>query len=88
MLEAIADTGAAIELNMAGLHKPCAEAYPSMDFLKLAAEAGIPITLSSDAHAPNEVAQDFEQGVEMLKEAGFRSTCLFDQRNRTERSLD
>ena len=77
----------AIELNMAGLHKPCAEAYPSMDFLTLAAEAGIPVTLSSDAHAPSEVAQDFERGVRMLLDAGFTSTCLFEKRIRSQRGL-
>lgn len=86
-IEAIAESGAAIELNMAGLHKPCAEAYPSPGFLKLAAEANIPVTLSSDAHAPDEVAQDFEQGIGLLKGAGYTSTCLFEKRRRSQRSL-
>ncbi len=87
VIEAIADSGVAIELNMMGLHKPCAEAYPSEEFLGLAVEANIPITLSSDAHAPDEVAQDFEQGVSILKEAGFTSTCLFEKRLRKSRPI-
>ncbi|MFK7909016.1 MAG: histidinol-phosphatase [Akkermansiaceae bacterium] len=87
VIEAIAEADVAVELNMAGLHKPCEEAYPSVEFLTLAREAGIPITLSSDAHAPGEVAQDFEQGVALLKEAGYTSTCLFERRTRESKKL-
>lgn len=86
-IEAVADAGSAIELNMAGLHKQCREAYPSGEFLSLAAEAGIPVTLSSDAHAPAEVARDFERGVRLLQEAGYTSTCLFENRARSQRPL-
>ncbi len=87
VIEAVADSGVAIELNMAGLHKACAEAYPSSEFLKLAATAKIPITLSSDAHAPSEVAQDFEQGVSILEQTGFTSTCLFEKRMRKSKPI-
>lgn len=87
VIEAISESNTAIELNMAGLHKPCKEAYPSREFLKLAAKANIPITLSSDAHAPSEVAQDFEQGIGLLKEAGYTSTCLFKKRTSRQRPL-
>jgi histidinol-phosphatase (PHP family) len=87
VIEAVADSGVAIELNMAGLNKPCAEAYPSSEFLKLAASAKIPITLSSDAHAPSEVAQDFEQGVSILEKTGFTSTCLIEKRMRKSKPI-
>ncbi|MDB4377497.1 histidinol-phosphatase [Akkermansiaceae bacterium] len=86
-IQAIVDTDGAIELNTAGFHKPCAEQYPSSEFLKLAASAKIPITLSSDAHAPGEVARDFDKGIALLKEAGFTSTCLFDKRIRRDEPL-
>ncbi len=86
-IEAIAQSGVAIELNMAGLYKPCEEVYPAMDFLQLACQARIPITLSSDAHAPSEVARDFGQGVSMLLEAGYNETCTFDKRQRGSREL-
>ncbi len=82
VIEAIATGKSAIELNTAGFHKPCAEQYPSAEFLKLAAEAEIPITLSSDAHSPQEVARDFSKGIALLKEAGFTETCLFKGRKR------
>lgn len=84
VIEAIADSGAAIELNTAGFHKPCAEQYPSTEFLGLAAEAKLPITLSSDAHAPSEVARDFDKGLALIKEAGFTHLSRFEKRNRTQ----
>lgn len=84
VIEAIVEGGSAIELNTAGFHKPCAEQYPSAEFLKLASEAGIPITLSSDAHAPGEVARDFDKGLALLKDAGFTRICRFEKHTRME----
>ncbi len=83
VIEAITMSGVAIELNTAGFHKPCAEQYPSVEFLQLAAQAEIPITLSSDAHHPSEVARDFEKGLALLKESGFTHLCRFEKRIRT-----
>lgn len=80
VIEAIAESKVAIELNTAGFHKPCAEQYPSAEFLKLAAQAAIPITLSSDAHAPAEVARDFDKGLRLIKEAGFTHLSRFEKR--------
>lgn len=83
----IAESGSAIELNTAGWHKPCAEAYPEPRFLKLAADAGIPLVISSDAHAPNEVARDFAQAIELAKSLGYRETLLFEARRSTREAL-
>ena len=87
VIEAIIDGDVAIELNTAGFHKPCAEQYPSAEFLQLAAQAKIPITLSSDAHHPSEVARDFDTGHLLLKETGFTRLCRFQGRSRTEVTL-
>lgn len=80
VIEAIVTSGAAIELNTAGWHKPCAEAYPEPGFLRLACRAGIPLVLSSDAHAPGEVGRDFARATALAHDAGYRSTQLFDKR--------
>jgi len=84
VIEAIVAGRAAIELNTAGFHKPCAEQYPSAEFLKLACEADIPITISSDAHAPSEVARDFDKALTLVKAAGYTKLCRFEQRNRSQ----
>jgi len=82
-IEAIADSGAAIELNTAGWHKPCAEAYPAPEFLRLAAAAGIPLVISSDAHAPAEVARDFPRAIALARATGHSHTARFANRTRT-----
>ncbi|MFD2255545.1 histidinol-phosphatase [Luteolibacter algae] len=82
VIDAIAASGSVIELNTAGLHKPCAEAYPAPRFLELAASAGIGLIISSDAHAPGEIARDFPKARELAMAAGYRETQLFEQRKR------
>ncbi|NNC90236.1 MAG: histidinol-phosphatase [Akkermansiaceae bacterium] len=86
-VEAIAASGGAIELNTAGWHKPCGEQYPSAGFLRRAAAAGIPLVISSDAHAPGELGRDFDKGVALALESGFRETVLFAGRGRRVTAL-
>lgn len=86
-IEAIAKTGGTIELNTAGRHKPCAEAYPESLFLELAAQAKIPLVISSDAHAPDEVARDFMEAITIARTAGYTETQLFNQRQRSSEPL-
>lgn len=86
-VEAIAASGCAIEINTAGWHKPCAEAYPAPRFLELARQAGIPLVISSDAHAPGEVARDFPKAIELAKAAGYTETLRFEGRQRTSEPL-
>jgi histidinol-phosphatase (PHP family) len=82
VIDAIAASGCVIELNTAGWHKPCAECYPSPVFLDLACSAGIPLVISTDAHAPSEVGRDIVRAVEVAKAAGYRETQLFEKRKR------
>lgn len=86
-IDAIAAAGCAIEINTAGWHKPVGEAYPSPGFLDLACSAGIPIVISSDAHAPGEVGRDFARAAGWLKTAGYRETLLFEKRSRRSEPL-
>ena len=51
-VEAIAESGVAVEVSTAGLRKPVGEIYPAPPFLEMCLEAGVPIALSSDAHRP------------------------------------
>ena len=82
-IEVIADAGIAIEISTAGLRKPCEELYPADGFLELAARAGIPIVISSDAHRPEEVGIDFDIAISAARKAGFSETSRFEKRSRT-----
>ncbi|MBT8037855.1 MAG: histidinol-phosphatase [Verrucomicrobiae bacterium] len=86
-IDAIATADGAIELNTAGWHKPCKEAYPDIDFLDLAHSAGIPLVISSDAHHPDEVARDFDQAIALAKQAGYTQTLLLNQHQRSFEDL-
>ncbi len=82
-IEALATTGGAIEVSTAGLRKDCRELYPSQDFLTAACQAGIPIVISSDAHAPGEVGLQFEVALAAAKSAGYTHSLRFEKRQRT-----
>jgi histidinol-phosphatase (PHP family) len=86
-IEAIAVSGCAIEINTAGWHKPCAEAYPAADFLELARAAGIPLVISSDAHAPAEIGRDFDKAIALAKAAGYTETLRFAKGRRMSEPL-
>lgn len=81
-VDAVAASGCVIELNTAGWHKPCVECYPAPRFLELACSAGIPLVLSSDAHAPAEVGRDFARASAVARAAGYQATVLLEGRRR------
>jgi histidinol-phosphatase (PHP family) len=78
----VAASGLAVEVNTAGLRKPAQEIYPHPDFLRRCRELDIPVTLGSDAHAPEEVGRDFEPAALMLEEAGYEEIAVFEGRRR------
>ncbi|MBL8014127.1 MAG: histidinol-phosphatase HisJ [Candidatus Omnitrophica bacterium] len=80
------DSGVAIEINTAGLRKPVKEMYPSLDCLKIYCQSGVPLTFGSDAHAPNEVAKDFDKAIDLAKTAGFKEYLIFKQQ-KVERTI-
>lgn len=83
-LKAAKQTGAAMELNTAGLRKDCKEIYPSPKIVQMAREAGVPITFASDAHAPTEVGMNFTEAVALARTAGYTHCCRFTRRQRED----
>ena len=81
-LKTVAASGTAIEVSTAGLRKPCREIYPAENFLRLAHELNIPITLGSDAHIPQDVGADFGKAVALAHSCGYDKICRFTQRKR------
>lgn len=83
----LARSGVCVEVNTAGLRKPCAELYPSLGLLRAFREAGVPATFGSDAHAPEEVAADLGAASTHLRDAGYEGYLTFAARKRTECKL-
>ena len=70
----------AIELNTAGLRKDCKEIYPGPKIVGLAAQMGVPITFASDAHAPDQVAMNFIEAVQLARKFGYTHYSRFTRR--------
>jgi histidinol-phosphatase (PHP family) len=79
-VRAIAATGVAVECSSAGLRKPIGELYPEPSLLARFGRAGVPVTLSSDAHAPEDVARDYPTAVAALRGAGYETITRFTRR--------
>ncbi len=82
-LRAAKKSGAAMELNTAGLRKDCREIYPNQELLNAAFRIGVPITFGSDAHAPGEVGMSLDAAVESARTAGYTQSCRFTRRARS-----
>jgi histidinol-phosphatase (PHP family) len=79
--------GVAVEVNTAGLRKPVRELYPHIDLLTACRRAGVPATLGSDAHTPEEVAADYPLAVAHLKAAGYERIIAYEARRREWKTL-
>jgi histidinol-phosphatase (PHP family) len=81
-IDGIAESDVAIEVSTAGLRKPVGEIYPSRAFLEMCLEAGRPISLSSDAHSPDNLAYRYDQALEFLDGVGVTEVAVFERRER------
>jgi histidinol-phosphatase (PHP family) len=87
VVAAIADSGVAVEVSTAGLHKPVHELYPHPEFLAACRALDIPVTLASDAHTPDVVGRDFDRALELLRSAGYDTVTVFEQRRARQEPL-
>ena len=71
-----------VEVNTSGYDHPAAEAYPSAQILELLHQAGIGITVGSDAHRPHEIGRHFQQAFAAIQAVGFRQLSVFTGRRR------
>jgi histidinol-phosphatase (PHP family) len=81
-VEAIAESGVAVEVSTAGLRKPVGEIYPAPAFAEMCAEAGAAFALSSDAHTPEQVGYEYEQAISLLASIEVTEICVFERRSR------
>jgi histidinol-phosphatase (PHP family) len=87
VVAAIADSGVAVEVSTAGLHKPVHELYPHPEFLAACRALDVPVTLASDAHTPDVVGRDFDRALELLRSAGYDTVTVFEQRRARQEPL-
>ncbi|WP_432798923.1 histidinol-phosphatase [Poriferisphaera sp. WC338] len=83
MLDRVAATGCAMELNTSGIHKKIAEMNPGSEILREMQNRDIPVVIGSDAHIPNRVGAQWEEALDMLESVGYTEINYFIQRQRT-----
>jgi histidinol-phosphatase (PHP family) len=82
VVAAAARTGTAVEVSSGGLRREAAEVYPSPAFLRLFKQAGVPITLASDAHRPADAGWGHDEVVAAARAAGYVDHLRFGARQR------
>jgi histidinol-phosphatase (PHP family) len=81
-VEAIAESGIAVEVSTAGLRKPVGEIYPAPAFARMCVEGGAAFSLSSDAHEPGEIGYAYDRAVDEMREWGVDRIAVFERRER------
>ncbi|MBU4302680.1 MAG: histidinol-phosphatase HisJ family protein [Actinobacteria bacterium] len=87
LLVKIKEAGACYEINTAGLRWPVGEMYPEPSFVHLGAELGVPVTVGSDSHCPEDIGRDFDHAIALLRQAGYGETAWFKGREMSLRPL-
>ncbi|MBY6035654.1 histidinol-phosphatase [Fictibacillus nanhaiensis] len=82
--EALKNSKTCVEISSAGLRKPVGRLYPEPELLAMCYKKGIPIVLSSDAHEPHQVGENYEASIQLAKEAGYTSLMTFKEGVRKE----
>ena len=80
--DAVAASGIVVDVNAAGLRKPVGDIYPSRKLLEMFHRRGVPIVLSSDAHAPDQVGMGYEKSLPLVRDVGYREVVTFSNRER------
>ncbi|MEO0123545.1 MAG: histidinol-phosphatase [candidate division WOR-3 bacterium] len=82
IFQLMAEYETGLEINTAGLRRNN-EFYPSVEFIKLAKEAGIEIiTIGSDSHKVEDLGRGIKDGLEYAKSSGFSKVYVFNRRCR------
>jgi histidinol-phosphatase (PHP family) len=81
-VEAIGESGIAVEISTAGLRKPVGELYPATPFAEMCMDAGAVFALSSDAHLPEHVGYRYEAALQLLEKLEVGEIAVFERRRR------
>jgi histidinol-phosphatase (PHP family) len=81
-LDAIAESGAVVEFNTAGIRK-CGEVFPNPELVRGLVARGVPFTFGSDAHRPMELGYAATEVVALCRELGIREFAVFAGRERS-----
>ncbi|MBX2898505.1 MAG: histidinol-phosphatase [Cyclobacteriaceae bacterium] len=77
LLDAVQQSETIIEINTRGIYQQKSETtYPSPWIVALLKERNIRVTISSDAHHPKDVCNEFELAATVLLQAGYKKITI------------
>ena len=77
----VIENGKAIELNVSGLNMTMHDTLPSKRYIKMYHDMGGQyVTVGSDSHYKDKIAVNVDTGYDILKECGFDSFTVFENR--------
>ncbi|UVI31103.1 PHP domain-containing protein [Paenibacillus spongiae] len=80
---AMKEAGVATEINTGLAYRyPVKEMCPSPSFLRIIHDHGVPITLSSDSHFPDDIGMLLNEAAALAREVGYEEVVYFDKRER------
>jgi histidinol-phosphatase (PHP family) len=79
-LAAVAEAGAALEVNTTGTLDFAGRMYPVPGLLARARAGGVPIVFGSDAHELGQVGWMFDEAVALARSAGYDAWCELPSR--------
>ncbi|WP_046215804.1 histidinol-phosphatase [Paenibacillus wulumuqiensis] len=82
MLQTIAESGVAIEVNTSGKIKVCGLWHPVDDILERAYHFGVEVSFGSDSHIAQRVGDDFDLVARKLREIGYTEWVYYKQKQR------
>jgi len=78
-LKLIADAGIIMEVNTRGIYKKrCNSLFPDENILRESLEMNIPVTVTTDAHRPEEIAFHYLEALQLLQKTGYHEIMGFD----------
>lgn len=78
-LQLIKEKDIIVEVNTRGKYKKRADSFfPDRNILKKIRKMNIQVTISSDAHKPEEISSGFHEAFELLKQEGFKEIMKYD----------
>lgn len=87
-LDAIEQSGCIVEVNTRGKYKKKSQKlFPDDYFLNECVRRNIPLTISTDAHQPEELLKYFEDTRKYLKQIGVKELSVFHKGNWRKESI-
>lgn len=80
-LSILKESNTIVEINTRGLYKKrCDELFPSDWIIKEMFKRSIPVVISADAHNVNDIDAEFDYAIKVIKEAGYKTTSVFNSK--------